>query len=164
MRRKIFCVGFNKTGTSTLDALFKEQLGYNSVHNNTEWTYWTFSAQDRRLNDYDAFSDGESAFIANLKKRYPDAYFILNTRPLKSWVSSRHKAVERSRRLVEWFLKKYLPLGVVATWINRFLLRNSDADMLRWIQIRNSLPPFYSRTIRECREPARAQHRKRIHV
>lgn len=137
MRTKIFCIGFNKTGTTTLHSIFSEQLGYRSTHD-PEWTYWTYGPNDPRLDEYDSFTDGESPFITTLRTRYPDARFILNTRPLKSWLISRHKAVERSRRLVDWFLRKYLPLGLVANVMNRWLLRNRESDLLRWIQIRNT--------------------------
>jgi hypothetical protein len=73
-----------------------------------------------------------------LDQLYPDALFILNTRPLKSWVLSRHKAVERSRAAVTWALTKYVPLGLLARVLNAWVLDNDPSAMRRWIQIRNS--------------------------
>ena len=38
---KVFCVGFNKTGTTTLHRIFA-QLGLRSAHN-PRWTDWSFT-------------------------------------------------------------------------------------------------------------------------
>jgi len=135
--QKVFCVGFNKTGTVTLDKIFCDQLSYRSAHT-PGWTDWTVTQNRHRLDRFDAFSDGSCASIKNLDELYPDALFILNTRPLKHWVLSRHKAVERSRRATSWLLTKYVPLGFVARIINRWVLDNSDRAVIRWIRIRNS--------------------------
>ena len=134
---KVFCVGFNKTGTVTLDSIFRDQLSYRSAHT-PGWTDWTVIQDRHRLDRFDAFSDGACASIKNLDELYPEALFILNTRPLKHWVLSRHKAVERSRRAASWLLTKYVPLGFVARIINRWVLDNSDRALIRWIRIRNS--------------------------
>ena len=134
---KVFCVGFNKTGTVTLDSIFCDQLSYRSTHT-PGWTDWTVIQDRHRLDRFDAFSDGACASIKNLDELYPEALFILNTRPLKHWVLSRHKAVERSKRATYWALTKYVPLGLLARIINRWVLDNSDRAVIRWIRIRNS--------------------------
>ncbi len=134
---KVFCVGFNKTGTVTLDKIFRDQLFYRSAHK-PRWTDWSITKDRHRLDEFDAFSDGGCASIENLDELYPEALFILNTRPLKDWVLSRHKSVERSRRAASWILTMYVPLGFVARLINRWVLDNSDRALARWIRIRNS--------------------------
>jgi hypothetical protein len=134
---KVFCVGFNKTGTTTLHRILGDQLSYRSAHK-PRWTDWSITKNRARLDPFDAFSDGGCPSIKNLDELYPDALFILNTRPLKRWVLSRHKAVERSRRAVGWALTKYVPLGFIAWIINRWVLDNREAAVLRWIRIRNS--------------------------
>jgi hypothetical protein len=134
---KVFCVGFNKTGTTTLHRILGDQLSYRSAHK-PRWTDWSITKNRARLDSFDAFSDGGCASIKNLDDLYPDALFILNTRPLKHWVLSRHKAVERSRRAVGWALTKYVPLGFVAWIINRWVLDNRERAVLRWVRIRNS--------------------------
>ena len=134
---KVFCVGFNKTGTTTLHKILGDQLCYRSAHK-PRWTDWSITKNRARLDPFDAFSDGECASIKNLDDLYPEALFILNTRPLKHWVRSRHKAVERSRRAVRWALTKYVPLGFVASIINRWVLDNREGAVLRWVRIRNS--------------------------
>ncbi len=134
---KVFCVGFNKTGTVTLDKIFRDQLSYRSAHK-PRWTDWSITKDRNRLDRFDAYTDGGCASIENLDELYPEALFILNTRPLEHWVLSRHKAVERSRRATSWLLKMYVPLGLVARLINRWVLDNSDRALIRWIRIRNS--------------------------
>lgn len=134
---KVFCIGFNKTGTVALHRIFCDQLSYRSAHE-PQWTDWSITKNRYQLDQFDAFSDGGCASIKNLDDLYPEALFILNTRPLKHWVLSRHKAVERSRRAVHWALTKYVPLGFVAWIINRWVLDNRERAVMRWIRIRNS--------------------------
>ena len=134
---KVFCIGFNKTGTVTLHRIFCDQLSYRSAHK-PGWTDWSITKNRSRLDEFDAFSDGGCSSIKNLDDLYPEALFILNTRPLKHWVLSRHKAVERSRKAVRWALTKYVPLGFVAWIINRWVLDNRERAVMRWIRIRNS--------------------------
>ncbi len=134
---KVFCVGFNKTGTTTLHRLFSQQLGYRSAHN-PKWTDWSIARRKDQLDSHDVYSDGGCASVQALDELYPDARFILNTRPLKHWVLSRHKAVERSRAAVRWALTKYVPLGFFARFLNHWVLQNGESRMLRWIVVRNS--------------------------
>ena len=134
---KVFCVGFSKTGTTTLHSILGDQLSYRSAHK-PGWTDWSITKNRPRLDQFEAFSDGECASIRNLDDLYPEALFVLNTRPLKHWVLSRHKAVERSRLAVRWALTKYVPLGFVARIINRWVLDDRERAVMRWIRIRNS--------------------------
>ncbi|MEO9476651.1 MAG: sulfotransferase [Cyclobacteriaceae bacterium] len=145
VNKKIFCVGFNKTGTTTLNAIFRTQLNINSGHK-PKWTYWTYKPNDPRLAEYDAFTDGETPAIRLLQTNYPDALFILNTRPLKSWLVSRHKATERSKAAVSWMFTKFIPARFIAKFINKRILVNTDQAITRWIQIRNSYHRFALQT------------------
>ena len=92
---KVFCIGFNKTGTTTLHRILQDQLSYRSAHK-PRWTDWSITRNRPELDQFDAFSDGGCASIKNLDELYPEAIFVLNTRPLRHWVLSRYKAVERS--------------------------------------------------------------------
>lgn len=136
-RPKVFCVGFSKTGTTTLHRILGDQLSYRSAHK-PGWTDWSITRNRSQLDRFEAFTDGECAAIRNLDDLYPEALFVLNTRPLKHWVLSRHKAVERSRTGVRWALTKYVPLGFVARIINWWVLDNRERAVMRWIRIRNS--------------------------
>jgi len=80
MSEKIFVIGFNKTGTTTLHKLFKIN-SLRSVHNEV----WDF-------NKFDCFTDPiTEKIILNFQiiyKLHPDAIFILNTRSLRNWIKS----------------------------------------------------------------------------
>lgn len=135
--RKVFCVGFNKSGTTTLHRVFADQLGMRSAHN-PRWTDWSVARMTDPLDRHQVYSDGGCASVRNLDELYPDALFILNTRPLRNWVLSRHKAVERSRAAVRWFLSRYVPLGWLARVLNRVIMDNGPRAMARWVAIRNA--------------------------
>ena len=82
--KKIFVIGFNKTGTSSFDALFRN-LGINSTHECCNIPVLNI------IDEYDAFTDGEHLNFQEYFKKYPDSLFILNTRPIKNWLVSRYK-------------------------------------------------------------------------
>jgi len=114
---KVFCIGFNKTGTTSLHRMF-QQAGLRSYHN-TDW--WRWPADDERWRQYDAYCDGwpsESA-VRGLLRRFPSAKFILNTRRLDDWLLSRYQHVERNKRSGK------------SEWLD-----NSDAAIARWIAAR----------------------------
>jgi hypothetical protein len=115
---KVFCIGFNKTGTSSLHRMFR-QVGMRSYHG-TDWWHWP--AEDRRWRQYDAFSDGwpTGSTVRCLLRRYPTAKFILNTRRLDDWLLSRYHHIERNKRG-----------GSQSQWLD-----NSDEAIARWIDAR----------------------------
>lgn len=91
---KIFCIGFNKTGTSSLH-LFFQRAGIRSIHDDL-WPRVTYlPAGKQLLEKFDAYSDGEQCDFRQLKSWFPDAAFILNTRDDRDWLTSRIKHVLR---------------------------------------------------------------------
>jgi hypothetical protein len=103
---KIFGIGLNKTGTSSMhDAL--ETLGFRSLH----WGGPEKRIEVERalaaglplvdgLGDFDAYSDivRLSENFPLLDRQYPDAKFILTTRDVNGWIASRRRHVERNRQ------------------------------------------------------------------
>lgn len=81
---KIFAIGFNKTGTTSIHVLLSS-LRYRSYHNPD----WVTSIRSYRLFSTQAFSDGEFANFRSLDKYYPRSKFILNIRDLDEWLDSR---------------------------------------------------------------------------
>lgn len=80
-KRKIFVIGFNKTGTITFHKLFS-QNGLKSQHKSKLW-------EDEK---FDCFSDGgDYKPFKEYFNKYPDSVFILNTRQLDKWIISRCK-------------------------------------------------------------------------
>lgn len=109
---KIFCVGLNKTGTSSLHKAF-QILGYKSVHytddngNNIKEIILDNYLNDRDilfgLQKYDAFSDWDKApytikIFKEFDRQYPNSKFILNTRDIEDWIKSRERHVLRNRK------------------------------------------------------------------
>ena len=64
--KKIFVIGFNKTGTSSFDALFRN-LGINSTHECCNIPVLNI------IDEYDAFTDGEHLNFQEYFKKYPDS-------------------------------------------------------------------------------------------
>ena len=109
MHKKVFIIGFNKTGTSSLHRFFSHN-GYKSAH----WKKGDLAITIRKnisqfrnpLSNYPrhhVYSDMEcvdhpeypliEAYkdFPSLFKWYPNAYFILNTRNVDNWLESRAK-------------------------------------------------------------------------
>jgi hypothetical protein len=80
-QKKIFVIGFNKTGTITLHRLFLNN-GLKSEHNGRMW----------HISKFNCFSDnGNERPFKNYAERFPNSIFILNTRQLDRWIISRCK-------------------------------------------------------------------------
>lgn len=93
-RKKIFAIGFNKCGTTSLHSLF-QSLGLSSYHG----TRWRKHQEIRLFLFYDCFSDGSpSGELAKLDELFPGSKFILQVRELDSWIYSRLKHIERQKQ------------------------------------------------------------------
>lgn len=125
LNNKIFCIGFNKTGTSSLHSYFQAN-GLKSLHN-LIWQEASHYLGPKRfktfIRQHDCYSDGEMANIERLYEAYPNAKFILNVRNIESWLKSR----------IKWLHRNYPkavkgPMGIdykrsketiIETWIKR---------------------------------------------
>lgn len=92
---KVFVIGFNKTATCSIDALFKYN-GWKTQHDDGRWN----------TDDFEVFSDQHPDKtnhhdFKSLSSNYPNALFLLNVRELSKWAISRcghiifHKALQR---------------------------------------------------------------------
>ncbi len=116
---KIFCIGLNKTGTSSLHQAFLN-IGLNSIHFAPEGlssmsdlvmansqinkSIELAQAESRsllsdELEEYDAFSDIGAIikFFRQLDQQYPNSKFVLTTREEDAWLDSRRRHVLRNR-------------------------------------------------------------------
>lgn len=117
---KVFCVGFNKTGTKSLHALFLE-LGLRSYHGEG-WRDGLSCAA--LLADNDAFLDDTIPLdFAALDAKFPDSRFVLHTRPLEDWLISRLRHIDRNRANPNY---------------NRTWLRSDDETLATWVQQRQN--------------------------
>ncbi len=111
MKRKVFCIGLNKTGTTSLHEAFRI-LGLRSVHfidhngNNIKrvirHNYVSGNDILEGIDEYDAYSDWSTdkytvEIFKEFDKQYPGSKFILNTRDLSEWLDSKEKHVKRNR-------------------------------------------------------------------
>jgi len=92
MINKIFCIGFNKTGTSSMHRLFMS-LGLSSWHG----YYSHLPVTDPIFHQFQCFSDGDLHDFELLDKTFPRSKFILTTRPLSDWLVSRIRHIEHRR-------------------------------------------------------------------
>lgn len=109
---KIFQIGFNKCGTSSIYELFNKYTSLKCLH----WDYGkiAYTIKENHKNNrwlltgyehIDVFTDMECRIVRNnmyelvygykyfdiLDKQYPDSKFILNTRNIDNWIDSRLK-------------------------------------------------------------------------
>jgi hypothetical protein len=97
MFNKVFCIGFNKTGTTSLHRLLTA-FGLKSWHGFYSHIYDT-QVEAPLFQQYQCFSDGELHDFQLLDRSFPGSKFILTTRPFDEWLVSRIRHVE-NRRIV----------------------------------------------------------------
>ena len=89
---KVFAIGFNKCGTSSLHALF-EHLGRPSYHG----VDWRTLENTTLLRRFDCFSDGIPTSLDRIDQLYPKTKYILQVRDLRSWIYSRLAHIDRAK-------------------------------------------------------------------
>lgn len=94
VRPKVFCIGFQKTGTTSLYAAL-ERLGYRTAAvAGRDWTAERLAAEGARLcietaRDFDAAQDMPwPIFFRELDAAYPGSKFILTVRDPEKWFAS----------------------------------------------------------------------------
>lgn len=105
-RPRVFAIGLNKTGTSSLHEAFGI-LGLQSLHWGgpaiRQMVEASLAAGDPLLSRldprFDAFSDiaALSTSYELLDRQYPGSRFILTVRPVDDWIASRRRHVERNQ-------------------------------------------------------------------
>lgn len=115
MKTKVFCIGLNKTGTSSLHEAFRI-LGLKSVHFKDEKgnnikdlliaNYLNHRDILHQLSHYDALSDWDRPpytfdIIKKFDEHYPNSKFIVNIRDIEDWLNSRENHVKRNQKIKE---------------------------------------------------------------
>lgn len=109
---KIFCIGLNKTGTSSIHEAL-QILGFKSVHHKEsrgksikdiiKSNYDNGLDILKDIDHYDAYSDwshpSSNILFKEFDKQYPNSKFILNTRDINAWIKSRKKHLKRTPNL-----------------------------------------------------------------
>ncbi len=100
-RAKVFGIGLNKTGTTSLKLAF-EKLGYRHLARKPRllkyWKRREYDAIFEWIEDYETFEDWPwPLMVPELVDRYPDAKFILTRRASpEKWVESLKRHAERT--------------------------------------------------------------------
>jgi hypothetical protein len=133
LKTKVFCIGFHKTGTSSL-GLALEELGYrvvgssgvrdpdikNNVHK---------MAADL-IKKYDAFQANPWPIIyKDLDQNYPGSKFILTLRNSQSWITSQvNHFGKRETPMREWIygIGRSCPKGNEELYVKRFEKHNEE--------------------------------------
>lgn len=129
--KKIFCIGFHKTGTKTLKCAL-EVLGYsvtgpNEV-NNPNIKDELYAIADELVPKYQAFQDNPWPLIYKyLDKQYPNSKFILTVRDTKDWIKSAKKYFgKKSTPMRELIYKEGSPVGHKKLYMERFDSHNVE--------------------------------------
>ncbi len=89
---KVFCIGFNKTGTSSINQTLNV-AGVSAIHSSN----WCAASPRLVQFLFRGFSDGSPVHFRHLDRRFPNSRFILNVRDLHSWLDSRREHAEHDR-------------------------------------------------------------------
>lgn len=89
-KKKVFAVGFNKSGTYSMHTLF-QSLGLRSYHG----TEWRDCEKLKLFYSYESFTDGPPQNIPKLDRLFPGSKYIWQVRDLESWIYSRLAHIER---------------------------------------------------------------------
>jgi hypothetical protein len=112
---KIFCIGSNKTGTTTLTQILKN-LGFSVCPEDIMFRHGSkhFENQKQKQYDslfelvgqYDAFEDrpwNHTNFYQILDKKFPNSKFILTIRDQENWTQSYRRFNEKIKLNKQWF-------------------------------------------------------------
>lgn len=124
--QKVFCVGFQKTGTTSLQYALS-LMGYRVAgvfgagDLKTQQEMW--SKAEALLPQFDAFADNPwSIYYQELDQAVPDAKFILTARDPEKWYASVCKHFgDKSSRMREWIYGAGNPVGEKERYVERLL-------------------------------------------
>ncbi len=131
MKTKVFCVGFHKTGTTSLEVALGA-LGYRVTgpngHLDPDIEKNVLTMAYELVEQYDAFQDNPWPILyKQLDAKYPGSKFILTLRDSESWIDSQVKFFGRletpMRRLIYGVGS---PEGNEAVYLERFESHNRE--------------------------------------
>ena len=131
MSRKIFCIGFHKTGTTSIGEALR-LLGYSVTGPNgvkdPKIAENVVAMADDLVARFDAFKDNPwPVLYKGLDARYPGSKFILTVRPTDLWIRSQvHHFGTRETPMRTWIYGKGCPEGNEGRYIERYESHNRD--------------------------------------
>jgi len=133
-KTKVFGVGLQKTGTSTLGKVLTI-MGY-KVEEETDYDLVdSLMAGDKekikeRAVDYDGFEDNPWPLLyKDLDEWYPGSKFILTVRAESNWINSITKHFGSNKSAFrEWYYGEGAPLGSEGLYIKKYLSHNNEVQ------------------------------------
>ena len=131
MKPKVFCIGFHKTGTTSMK-LALEQLGYRVTGPNgtkdPDIEAKVVSMAYDLVEKFDAFQDNPWPILyKELDAKFPGSKFILTLRSPESWIKSQLKHFGNSQSpMRKWIYGVGCPKGNEDIYIKRFLLHYEE--------------------------------------
>lgn len=130
---KVFSVGFNKTGTTSMYSLFRS-LGFEAM----DGPHWRSSSKWHIHYQFQTFTDGPPENFRYLDATFPNSKFILNVRRLDEWLDSRiehvrHRMQEPTYN-AKWAGSKLPTVDVLKRWIRK--RDEHHHDVLKYFQSR----------------------------
>jgi hypothetical protein len=122
---KVFCIGFHKTGTSSLKVALKK-LGYRVTGPNgikdPEIATNVHAMADELVKQFDAFQDNPWPFLyKEMDSKFPGSKFIMTVRDTDSWIkSSVNHFGEQETPMRKWIYGVGSPLGNEKVYTTRF--------------------------------------------
>lgn len=139
IKNKIFCIGFHKTGTTSLGAAL-EILGYQVTGpngaNDPDIEKNVLPMAYALAEKFDAFQDNPWPLLfQELDLKYPNSKFILTLRDTKSWITSqiRHFGSKKTP-MRQWIYGAGCPEGNEDTYVKRF--EDHTRDVLNYFKER----------------------------
>ena len=131
MTTKIFCIGFHKTGTTSLETALTT-LGYRvtGAHgaHDPDIEKNVLPMAYELVDQYDAFQDNPWPIIyKQLDRKYPGSKFILTLRDSRSWIKSQvNHFGRRDTAMRRWIYGVGCPEGNENLYIKRFEDHNNE--------------------------------------
>lgn len=131
MTTKVFCVGFHKTGTTSLAVALKT-LGYRVAGpkgvRDPNIAVNALATAYALVDQYDAFQDNPWPLIyKQLDARYPGSKFILTLRDSESWIKSQLQHFGRwETPMRKWIYGAGCPEGNEDVYVRRFEEHNRE--------------------------------------
>lgn len=139
MKPKVFCIGFHKTGTTSLAVALRE-LGYrvtgpNGV-NDPDIGKNVYTLASRLVEEYDAFQDNPwPAIYKEMDHRWPGSKFILMLRNSDAWIRSQVQHFRtRETPMRKWIYGVGCPEGNEEIYVKRY--EDHNREVLAYFQQR----------------------------
>lgn len=131
IKSKVFCIGFHKTGTTSLKFALKA-LGYrvtgpNGV-NDPDISRNVYRMACEIAEQFDAFQDNPWPLLyREIDQRYPGSRFILTLRPTEDWIKSQISHFrDKTTPMRKWIYGAGCPLGNEEIYVARYERHNKD--------------------------------------